>query len=175
MPTLTPTGILGKSLAGLGYLVASSAAFQALVGESTAATALRHVHLTADDTAAGQAPRPRCVICPLDHGRARTTQGAGFSAQYGTLVSFETIHQPADSWWDATLRHLNAVEAILAECLASQGLGTGYFAGETHVAIESFNLIAGPSLLESQAASGEEGEQGQTYWGTTYQFTLAGL
>jgi len=171
-PTLAPTGSLGKSLANLAWLVASSATFQTLVGALDATSAMGSVYVEADDL--GAAPRPRAIVFFHEYRREKIALST-FAVRGSLFLSFEfppsaAYAPPAGTGnvWDEYLEFCNRADAIVAEMEALQGQGsTGYLAGESYLSVSEFELLDGPSAIPETKGIGAA-EARDYFFGCTF-------
>ena len=178
---VTPTGHEGIIQAGVAWLVASSPTFQNLVGAVSAAAALVHVPLEADDTEESGSLRPRAIVHQVQFAlekislldfRPRGEIWVSFEFPVSAQVAAETPRETRLR--DERLEFFNRVDGILADCMNLQGTGAGQFSGTSQVTISSIELLDGPSAIEEARASGPQGEVAQYFYGATYCFHWRG-
>lgn len=180
--TVVPTGHQGIFIAGVAYLIASSANFQALVGAADAAGALAYVKLEADDTEESGSSRPRAIVCPSPEFTLQKLALQKYRPAGGVYVSFElpptsailTEANRETRLWDETADFYNKVDPILLDCMNAQGAGAGYVAGQSHVAVHSIELVDGPTAINEVREEGEFGEVAGYFYGATYLFKFNG-
>ncbi|HJT35719.1 MAG TPA: hypothetical protein VJ783_27065 [Pirellulales bacterium] len=180
--TVVPSGHEGIFIAGVAYLIASSANFQSLVGAPDAAHALPFVKLEADDTEESGSTRPRVIVTPSPQFALRKVALQKFRPQGGVYVSFELPPTASilsegnreDRLWDETLDFYNKVDPILLDCMNLQGTSPGGIAGLSQVAIHQIQLLDGPTAVNEVREEGHAGEVAQYFYGATYLFEFNG-
>lgn len=147
--TITPVGRVAKAKVGLAWLVASCADFQTAVGVDTAASAFERVHAQADDTPYSVETRPRAIVSVAEHEEAKLSL-ADFRMTLKFYLSFE--FPPSEvargKEWDEEVEFHNRLDGITSQIFAAQGQGTGYTAGETHVALRTLTYTGGGPVFD---------------------------
>lgn len=181
--TITPSGHFSTGLAGVAWLIASSAKFQALVGAADAAHALSSVKVEADDTEESGSARPRAIVYPAIGGfglkkvaldNFRPTIALYVSFEVPPSATIETEASREDRFWDEQLAFLNTIEGILDDCTTNQGVGAGPVAGISQVSLSEIELLEGPSAIQEVREAGEAGEGAQYFYGITFVFHIHG-
>lgn len=178
---IAPSGHQGIIHAGVAWLLASSPSWQNYLGVFSAADALAHVPLEADDSEESGSSRPRIVVHQVQFklGKVSLTD---FRPGGEVWVSFELPVDPSIAaetnrelrLRDEKIAFYNTVDAILADCTALQGTGAGVVSGQSHVAISEIVLLDGPSAIFEEREEGQHGEAPQYFYGATYCFYWKG-
>lgn len=182
--TQAPAGNFSTGVAGVAWLIASSANFQTLVGQLSAADALPYVKLEADDTEESGSARPRAIVYPALEGYAEEAVALdNFRPHLRFWVSLEAVppntitsETPRETrLWDEMLWFGNLFDSIIADCLANQGAGSGYPGTNlSQVRLKSIRLIGGPAAIEEVRAEGPLGEVCEYFYGVTFEFEIHG-
>lgn len=181
--SIAAAGHFATALDGVAWLIASSSNFQALVGANSPDVALDSVKLEADDTEESGSVRPRAIVYPavggfelekvaLDDFRPRISLYVSFEFLPANTIEEETTRE--HRWWDEMLAYLNTVEAIIDDCLASQGQGAGHVTGQSQVSLNRICLVDGPSPIYETREEGQAGEVAQYFYGITLLFEIHG-
>ena len=184
--TVAPAGNFPVALAGLGWLIASAPSFQLWVGasgEDAATQALAHVSFDADDTEESGSTRPRAIIDVAEGGWSEEKVSLqNFRPSIKLLVSFEDY--PAadieaetpreDRLWDEKLAFANNVQAVVADCEALQGSGSGYVSGISHITTAQWRLAGGPCAVQETRAEGQQGETPDYFYGLIMEVDIHG-
>ena len=179
--TVTPTGNQSIYLAGIAWLIASSANFQALTGSASAAAALVHVPTESDDSETTGSTRPRAIVASAGSFKSNRISLNQFRPSGAVWVSFEfapsaAVHAEGpleDRLWDEMTEFLNRVDLVLTDVVAANGTGLGYLqiaGGESQVAFDSFELIDGPFQLHEVRGEGSAGENPAYCYAEVFEF-----
>lgn len=151
--TVTPTGRVAKAKVGLAYLVASSSTFQTVCGVPSATAAMNRIHAQADDTPYSVEFRPRAIIAIAEHEENKLALD-DFRMTLRLYLAFE--FPPSASVlgkeWDEETEFHNRLDAITSEMFAIQGEGTGYIAGQSHVAFRRISWLGGGAVQDTTDA-----------------------
>lgn len=170
-------------MAGLGWLIANSANFQTWVGAASATAALAHVCFEADDSEESGSTRPRAIIDIAEGGWQETKVSLqNFRPTIKLLVSFEAYPTNAieaetpreDRLWDEKLDFSNKVQAVVTDCEALQGTGTGYVSGQSHITTGEWRLAGGPCPVQETRSEGQQGETPDYFYGLILEVDIHG-
>jgi hypothetical protein len=178
--TVVPLGNLPVGHAGVAWLVASSANFQALVGAASASAALAHVSFEADDTEESGSSRPRAIVvsAEFEEKRVALNEFRPFMRFVASIEAYPPAGIEAETpreirLWDEQQWFENLCQAILDDCKATEGIGTGYKPGITQVSCSSIRL-EGMGPVEDVRAEGELGETASYFYGAQFTFEIHG-